>query len=127
MSIWVTPRTLAELNEFEQRTAAGGCGIRFTALGDDWLEATVPLDRRTAAADGGLHAFKVRTGEKVWSHVFCDGAINCTPVVSGDLVYCAHGDINPDNAAKQGRVICLDAGNVEKGEPKVVSSQLWMP
>lgn len=55
MSIWVTPRTLDELNELEQQTAAGGCGICFTALGDDWLEATVPLDHRTAAADGSLH------------------------------------------------------------------------
>ena len=56
MSIWVTPRTLDELNAFEQHTAAGGCGIRFSALGEDWLEATVPLDGRTAAADGSLHA-----------------------------------------------------------------------
>jgi outer membrane protein assembly factor BamB len=74
----------------------------------------------SGGADGGIHAFKVRTGEKVWSHVFCDGSINVTPVVSGDLVFCAHGGINPDNAAKQGRVICLDASEVTKGEPKVV-------
>ena len=56
MAIWITPRTLDELNAFERWTAAGGCGIRFTAIGDDWLEATVPLDPRTAAADGTLHA-----------------------------------------------------------------------
>ena len=56
MSIWVTARTLDDLNALEQRTAAGGCGIRFTGLGVDWLEATLPLDGRTAAADGSLHA-----------------------------------------------------------------------
>ncbi len=55
MPIWVTPRTLDELNELEQRTAAGRCGIRFTAIGPDWLEATAPHDRRTAAPDGALH------------------------------------------------------------------------
>lgn len=55
MSIWVTPRTLEELNAFEAQTAAGGCGIRFSGIGEDWLEATVPIDRRTAAADGSLH------------------------------------------------------------------------
>ena len=56
MSIWVTPRTLDELNEREGRAAAGRCGVRFTAIGADWLEATVPLDHRTAAPDGSLHA-----------------------------------------------------------------------
>ncbi len=74
----------------------------------------------TGGADGGLHAFKVRTGEKVWSHIFCDGSINTTPVVKGDLVFCAHGDINPDNAEKQGRVICVDASKVKNGSPAVV-------
>ena len=55
MSIWVTPLTLDELNERERLTAAGRCGIRFTAIGADWLEATAPLDPRTAAPDGSLH------------------------------------------------------------------------
>ena len=56
MSIWVTPRTLDELNERERLTAAGRCGVRFTAIGADWLEATVPLDPRTAGPNGSLHA-----------------------------------------------------------------------
>jgi len=56
VSIWFTPRTLDELNEREQQTAAGRCGVRFTAMGANWLEATVPLNHCTAAPDGGLHA-----------------------------------------------------------------------
>lgn len=74
----------------------------------------------SGGGDGGLHAFKVRTGEKVWSYPFCHGSVNTTPVVDGDLVYCAHGDINPDNAQQQGRVICVDAANVADGKPKLV-------
>ncbi len=41
-----------------------------------------------AAADGGLHALKVRTGEQVWSYHFGKGVINGSPVVDGNLVYC---------------------------------------
>src|SRR5207249_287387 len=53
-------------------------------------------------ADGAVHAFKVRTGEKVWSYSFAAGAVNCTPVVKGDHVFIAHGEVNPDNT-EQGR------------------------
>src|SRR5262249_17339871 len=59
--------------------------------------------------DGGLHAVKVRTGEKVWSYIFAGGAVNSSPVVDGTRVFACHGEVNPDTA-KQGRVVCLDAG-----------------
>lgn len=75
----------------------------------------------TGGADGGVHAFKVRTGEKVWSHLFSGGAVNCTPIVDGNMIYIAHGDVQPEvGADKHGRVICLDAGDVTGGKPKVV-------
>lgn len=73
----------------------------------------------SGGADGGVHAFKVRTGEKVWSHFYCAGSINCSPVVEGNRVYIAHGDENIGSAA-QGRVICLDASEVKDGKPKLV-------
>ena len=62
--------------------------------------------------DGGVHAFKVRTGEKVWSYIFGTADVNCSPVVSGNLVFIGHGE-NNDDASEQGRVICLDASKVE--------------
>jgi outer membrane protein assembly factor BamB len=62
-------------------------------------------------ADGYLHALKVRTGEKVWSYPFSAGAINCTPIVSGNLVYANHGDDNPEGGP-YGRIICVDAGQI---------------
>src|SRR5207247_2573071 len=71
----------------------------------------------SGGADGGIHAFRVRTGEKVWSHVFAEGAINPSPVVDGTRVYIAHGEANPD-VSELGRVLCLDAGEVKDGKPK---------
>jgi outer membrane protein assembly factor BamB len=68
--------------------------------------------------DGGVHAFQVRTGRKVWSYKFGDGAVNCSPVVHGDRVYIGHGEENENET--QGRVICLDGSSVEKGTPKLV-------
>jgi outer membrane protein assembly factor BamB len=72
--------------------------------------------------DGALHAFKVRTGEPVWSYRFCAKAVNPAPVVDGNLVYGAHGDENPEGGGSIGRVICLDAGKLDPKtkQPKLV-------
>ncbi len=71
--------------------------------------------------DGGLHAIKVRTGEVMWSFPFGKGVINGSPVVSGNLVYCNHGEENPEGAPI-GRIICLDASQLDPStkKPKVV-------
>lgn len=73
----------------------------------------------SGGGDGGVHAFKVRTGEKVWSYVLGTGAVNCSPVVSGNLVYIGQGGENPDNNI-QGRVVCLDGSKVKDGKPALV-------
>lgn len=73
----------------------------------------------SGGADGGVHAFQVRTGKKVWSYIFGTGMVNCSPVVEGSKVYIGHGDENPDNNI-QGRTLCLDAGEVKDGKPKLV-------
>jgi outer membrane protein assembly factor BamB len=75
----------------------------------------------TGGGDGCIHAFKVRTGEKVWSYKFEDGggAINCSPVVQGNKIWIGHGEENEGNGT-QGRIICLDGSVVEKGKPKLL-------
>ena len=74
----------------------------------------------SGAADGAVHALKVRTGERVWSHVFGAKVINPSPVVSPDgKVYVAHGEENPQGAPI-GRVVCLDATQIAAKKPKVV-------
>jgi outer membrane protein assembly factor BamB len=73
----------------------------------------------TGGGDGAVHAFQVRTGKKLWSHIFCAGGVNVTPVVDGNYVYIGHGEENLD-VGERGRIVCLDAGQVTDGKPKVV-------
>jgi outer membrane protein assembly factor BamB len=46
--------------------------------------------------DGGVHAIKPQTGEKVWSFVAAKRAINTGVVVNGTSVLVSHGDENLD-------------------------------
>jgi outer membrane protein assembly factor BamB len=73
----------------------------------------------SGGGDGAVHAFKVRTGEHVWSYVFGTGAVNCSPVVDGDLVYIGQGEDNAAGGA-QGSVICVNGAEVQDGKPKLV-------
>ncbi len=73
----------------------------------------------TGGADGGVYALKLRTGEKVWGFTLGTSAINCSPVVDGNLIYIGHGEESPGTNV-QGRVVCLDGSKVTKGEPALV-------
>jgi 1,4-dihydroxy-2-naphthoyl-CoA hydrolase len=56
MSIWHSPEIDFEtLTSFGDASMPGHLGIRFTGRGDDWLEATMPVDRRTHQPFGRLH------------------------------------------------------------------------
>jgi outer membrane protein assembly factor BamB len=46
--------------------------------------------------DGGVHAIKVQTGEKVWSYIATKRAINTGVAVSGNTVFVSHGDENTE-------------------------------
>jgi outer membrane protein assembly factor BamB len=72
----------------------------------------------SGGGDGGVHAFKVRTGEKVWSYIMCNGAVNCSPVVQGNRVYIGHGEENENGT--QGQVYCFDGAAVSGGKPRVI-------
>ena len=72
----------------------------------------------TGGADGGLHAFQVRTGKRVWSYMCAAGIVNPSPVVDGNLVYISHGEENLDGGSL-GRVVCVDASKVVNGKPKL--------
>jgi outer membrane protein assembly factor BamB len=74
----------------------------------------------SGGADGHLHAFKVRTGERVWSYRFSAGIINGSPIIDGNLVYCHHGEENPEGGPI-GRVICVDASQID---PKTKAPKL---
>lgn len=55
MRIWKKLFTLEQLNRLNRNCAVSHLGIRFTAFGDDWLEATMPVDQRTIQPFGLLH------------------------------------------------------------------------
>jgi outer membrane protein assembly factor BamB len=70
---------------------------------------------------GELVALQVRTGVKVWGFQVAAKALNTAPLVDGNLVYASHGEENPgDSSGVRGRVVCLDAGTIVNGEPKLV-------
>lgn len=55
MTIWKKNLTLKQLNDFCKNCAVAHLGIEFTAQGDDWLEAGMPVDQRTTQPMGLLH------------------------------------------------------------------------
>jgi len=67
-------------------------------------------------ADGGIHAFKARTGQHVWEFKLSKTAINPSIVVDGNYVFACHSEENLDNA-NMGRVVCIDgtgSGDITK-------------
>ena len=57
--------------------------------------------------DGGIHAIKAQTGEKVWSYVAAKRAINTGAAVSGNNVFISHGDENLEGV-ELGLIAALD-------------------
>jgi outer membrane protein assembly factor BamB len=46
--------------------------------------------------DGGIHAIRPQTGQKIWSYVAAKRAINTGVVVKDNMVFVSHGDENLD-------------------------------
>jgi 1,4-dihydroxy-2-naphthoyl-CoA hydrolase len=53
--IWKQSPDLARVNAWSNNTVMEVLGIRFTAIGDDWLQGTMPVDHRTHQPFGLLH------------------------------------------------------------------------
>jgi len=53
--IWKVKPDLDRLNQIRHNTAVAHLGIQFSAIGDDWMEATMPVDARTKQPAGILH------------------------------------------------------------------------
>jgi 1,4-dihydroxy-2-naphthoyl-CoA hydrolase len=54
-SIWKQNTDLERINGWNKNTAMETLGIRFTAIGDDWIQGTMPVDHRTHQPFGLLH------------------------------------------------------------------------
>ena len=55
MSIWFQQFTLDEVRKFQHDTMGEHLGIEITDIGADYLEATMPVDKRTMQPDRILH------------------------------------------------------------------------
>jgi 1,4-dihydroxy-2-naphthoyl-CoA hydrolase len=55
MTIWKSPVTLEEVEKWNENTIHESLGIRFLSIGEDYLEASMPVDHRTKQAMGLLH------------------------------------------------------------------------
>ncbi|MEO8810172.1 MAG: hotdog fold thioesterase [Rhodanobacter sp.] len=55
MSIWKQAPDLEHLNGWSSNTLMETLGIRISAVGDDWLQGTMPVDQRTHQPYGLLH------------------------------------------------------------------------
>lgn len=55
MSIWKQDTDLERINGWAPGTMVEHLGIRITAIGEDWLQGTMPVDRRTRQPFGLLH------------------------------------------------------------------------
>ena len=53
--IWKKNRDLARLNALSENTLIAHLGIVYTQVGDDFLQATMPVDSRTKQPHGLLH------------------------------------------------------------------------
>ena len=55
MAIWKKTFTLNQLNEMSKNCAIEHLGIEVSAVGENWIEAKMPVDHRTTQPFGLLH------------------------------------------------------------------------
>lgn len=81
MRIWTRPISVEHLNAVHVDTAAAHLGIEFLEVGDDFIRARVPVDRRTMQPHGLLHGgVSVVLAETLGS---CGAAYSCGRRVVG--------------------------------------------
>jgi len=100
MSIWRSPKTLDALNSAAPDTLIRNLGIVFTAVGDDFVRATMPVDRRTWQPTGLLHGgASVTLAETL-------GSVGGNMCVDDSTHACVGQDINANHvrSARHGHV-----------------------
>jgi 1,4-dihydroxy-2-naphthoyl-CoA hydrolase len=91
MSIFNSGVTLESLNKLSDNTMVSHLGIEFTRIGDDFLEAKMPVDSRTHQPLGLLHGgASVTLAETL-------GSLAATLCVDHETKYCVGLDINANH------------------------------
>ena len=116
MSIWFSKPTLEYLQDRGKNTMFEHIGMKFTAIGNDYLEATMPVDNRTIQPLGLLHG----GASMVLAETL--GSMAATLVVDPAKNYCVGLEINGNHlrSVKKGLV---------KGKAQPIhigrSTQVW--
>src|SRR5947209_7523782 len=100
MGIFKDGLTLQFLNGFAKNTLAENIGIEFTEIGDDYLAAKMPVDRRTHQPFGLLHGgASVALAETI-------GSVAAMCCIDNTKQFCVGLDINANHlrGAKSGFV-----------------------
>ena len=100
MAIFNPGVTLESLNKLSANTMVSHLGIEFTRIGDDFIEAKMPVDARTQQPLGLLHGgASVTLAETL-------GSVAATCCVNLETQYCVGLDINANHvkSAKRGYV-----------------------
>ena len=91
MGIFKQHITLASLNQLSHHTLAEQLGIEFTSIGEDYLEAKMPVDHRTHQPLGLLHGgASVALAETL-------GSVAATCCVDTSTEYCVGLEINANH------------------------------
>ena len=101
MGIFKTNLSVEELNKWASNTLAEQIGIEITSIGDDYVEAKMPVDRRTHQPIGLLHGgASVALAETI-------GSISAMLCLDASKQYCVGLEINANHikAVKSGFVI----------------------
>ena len=100
MTIWKSPRSVAELNSGRVGTMIEYIGVEFTEVGADFVRATMPVDARTRQPYGLLHGgASVALAETL-------GSMGATMCIDTKEYQCVGQDINANHvrAARSGLV-----------------------
>jgi len=114
-SIWKKSTNLSHLNALSENTIIALLGIEYTAIGDNFLQATMPVDHRTQQPYGVLHGgASVVLAETI-------GSVAANLVVEDDKV-CVGLEVNANHirSVKKG-VVTGTATAVHIG----YSTQVW--
>lgn len=100
------------LNESCRDTLVEWLGMEFTAIGDGWLEARMPVDHRTCRPDGALHG-----GANMALAETVSGALSSITVPS-ELRYAVYGiEINGNHMKRaRGHYVTGRAEFIHKGK-----------
>lgn len=92
MSIWFKQHlTLEDISRWRKGNMVEYIGIEFTAAGDTWLQAKMPVDNRTRQAYGFLHGgASVTLAETI-------GSVASALVIDPEKYYCVGLEINANH------------------------------